>query len=81
MHKPHYFTIGFLFVIFVIFETLIVTYMYLQNNGMSQEILNFIWSSLIFLFVITGIIIASLYLVSHLNRRDAEKLSSGKKLR
>ena len=79
MHKPHYFTIGFLFVFFVVFEVLIVTYMYFQNNGFSQKILMFLWSSLIFLFIMIGIIVISLFLVSHWNKRDSEKLSSTKK--
>lgn len=79
MHKPHYFTIGFLFFFFVIFEALIVTYMYFQNKGLSQKILNFVWSSLIFMFIMMGIIIISLFLVSHWNKRDVKNLSSIKK--
>jgi hypothetical protein len=79
MHKPHYFTIGFLFVLFVVFEVLIVAYMYLQNNSFSEKILNFIWSSLIFLFIMTGIIVISLFLVSHWNKRNVEKSPSTKK--
>lgn len=79
MHKPHYFTIGFLFALFVIFEVFIVGYMYIQNKGFSERMLMFIWSSLIFLFVMIGIIVVSLFLVSHWNKRDAERLSSTKK--
>lgn len=73
MHKPHYFTIGFLFVLFVIFEFSIIGYMYVQNKGFSEKMLNFVWSSMIFLFVMIGIIVVSLFINSHLDRKEAKK--------
>lgn len=69
MHKPHYFTIGFLFALFVVFEVFIVGYMYLQNGGFSVRMLNFVWSSIIFLFIMIGVIVVSLYIASHRARK------------
>ena len=65
MTRPSFFTIGFIFLFFVILEVLFLLYIFFVRKDFSEEILTYVYGSIIFLFVLFGIIVISLFYRAH----------------